>query len=54
MKNKNAILEETFIKKGLVASSIMIVLEACAGWSRLYGPSDQLNLAAIGRWERSK
>ena len=48
MKNKKHDTRRSFIKKGLAASSIMIVPRHVLGGPGYLAPSDQLNLAAIG------
>lgn len=48
MKNKQRDTRRNFIKKGLAASSIMIVPRHVLGGPGYMSPSDQLNLAAIG------
>ncbi|MGB1114754.1 MAG: Gfo/Idh/MocA family protein, partial [Flavobacteriaceae bacterium] len=48
MKNKQRNTRRNFIKKGLAASSIMIVPRHVLGGPGYMAPSDQLNLAAIG------
>ena len=48
MKNKRHDSRRTFIKKGLAASSFMIVPRHVLGGPGFLAPSDQLNLAAIG------
>ncbi len=48
MKKNKKDSRRNFIKKGLVASSIMIVPRNVLGGPGFIAPSDQLNLAAIG------
>ena len=48
MKKNKKDSRRNFIKKGLVASSIMTVPRNVLGGPGFIAPSDQLNLAAIG------
>ena len=48
MKNKKNTSRRAFIKKGTVASSIMILPRHVLGGSGFLSPSDRLNLASIG------
>jgi hypothetical protein len=48
MKKKKQDSRREFIKKGVLASSIMIVPRHVLGGPGYISPSDQLNLAAIG------
>ena len=48
MKNKKNTSRRAFIKKGTIASSIMILPRHVLGGSGYLSPSDRLNLASIG------